>query len=311
MSTMRRLHPPRRLGLFVVTSTLLHLFVVGLQLAPRAAAEPIPPSAHGDAGLAETEDPGGSLGAVPLPLPSMVPIKAIGIIDDTPPAPAPPAPVPVPPVPEVVETKALEPAPAPPVVEPPPPSEPEPAAPPAEIPVASTEVAPPPAVEPGEAEPPPPTDPALAEPEAVAARTGKGHRPPRAGTGSSKCPPPVDTIEEVAESRWRIERPLVDYYAKHINELMKLGSVWAHKSRDGKPDGFRVGLARCSILRQGGLRSGDVVHDINGVRIHNIVQAVGAYLKLRTEPVLTLNVSRRGVPVTLTYEVEQKVRRKR
>lgn len=305
MSSMRRRHPPRRLGLFVAASAVLHVLVVGWRLAPSAEAEPFPPSALGDAGLAETDDPGGTLGAVPMPLPSMVAIQAIGIIDDTPPAPAPPAPVPVPPLPAVIE--APSPAPAP---EPPPPSEPEPPAPPAEVPVASAASLPPPAEEAGQAEPAPEADAAVAEPAAVDARAGRGRRPPRAGTGSTKCPPPVDTIEEVAEARWRVERPLVDYYAKHIKELMKLGSVWAHKDRQGKPDGFRVGLSRCSILRQGGLRSGDVVHDINGVRINNILQAVAAYLQLRGEPVLALNVSRRGKPVVLTYDIEQKPRRR-
>jgi S1-C subfamily serine protease len=63
------------------------------------------------------------------------------------------------------------------------------------------------------------------------------------------------------------------------------------------------------VLRQGGLKSGDIVHDINGRRIYTVLQAVGAYLALRTEPELTLNVTRRGKPVILNYTVEQPKRK--
>lgn len=49
-----------------------------------------------------------------------------------------------------------------------------------------------------------------------------------------------------------IDRDLIEHYATNMFELKKLGSVWTHKGPDGKLDGFRVGLARCSVLRQGG-----------------------------------------------------------
>lgn len=118
------------------------------------------------------------------------------------------------------------------------------------------------------------------------------------------CPVnPDDGIDSVAEGEWRVERDVVDYYAKHVKELMKLGSVRVNKNADGKPDGFRVGLAKCSLLREGGLRSGDVVKNVNGVMVHDLFSAVGAYLKLRREPVIEVEVERKGKRVTMRYEM--------
>ncbi|MDP2314779.1 MAG: hypothetical protein Q8P41_17880, partial [Pseudomonadota bacterium] len=119
------------------------------------------------------------------------------------------------------------------------------------------------------------------------------------------CPESSQSIARVAEAAWYIDRDLIEYYATHMTELQKLGTVWAHKNKEGKPDGFRVALARCSVLRQGGLKSGDIVHDINGRRISSVLQAIGAYIALRAEPELFVNVTRKGEPVTLAFTIEQ------
>ena len=123
------------------------------------------------------------------------------------------------------------------------------------------------------------------------------------------CPPAVTDIARVAELHWYIDRDLIERYATNIPELKKLGSVWTYKNAAGKVDGFKVGLSRCSVLRQGGLRSGDIVHDINGRRIATVLQAVGAYLALRSEPELKVRITRRGEPVVLSYTIEQPQRK--
>jgi hypothetical protein len=117
------------------------------------------------------------------------------------------------------------------------------------------------------------------------------------------CGPPNEQIAKTGEASWTVDRALIDYYAGNLKELMKLGSVAPHKA-DGKPDGFRVGLARCSPLREGGLKSGDVVHDINGRKVNNLLQAVAAYFALRKEDTLTVHVTRAGKPVAMTYTIE-------
>lgn len=154
--------------------------------------------------------------------------------------------------------------------------------------------------------------PATATPETPSNRPHRGKRRVRKQPAPSEpCPVSPEGIVAVAATNWRIDRDLIDYYATHIGELMKLGNPYSHKGTDGRPDGFRVGIPRCSLLRDGGLRSGDIVKDINGVRINTVLQAIGAYFKLRDEPVLQVRVERRRQEMVLSYDIEQKDRRGR
>lgn len=140
----------------------------------------------------------------------------------------------------------------------------------------------------------------------------------RAGPRRPRPPPsnkkPCETSDDIVAmdeaDTWWVERDIVEYYATHMKELQKLGAVWTHKT-DGKPDGFKVGLSRCSLLKQGGLKSGDLVHDINGRKIHNLFQAIAAYFALRDESVLQVRISRKGEPLVLSYHIEQRERPKK
>jgi S1-C subfamily serine protease len=58
------------------------------------------------------------------------------------------------------------------------------------------------------------------------------------------------------------------------------------------------------VLKQAGLKTGDVVKDVNGRKIHNIFQAVGAYFTLRKEKDFLLHVDRKGQVITLRYRVD-------
>lgn len=147
------------------------------------------------------------------------------------------------------------------------------------------------------------------QPPSRGARRANRGQPRERRERKPACPESEQRIARVAEAHWYIDRDLIEYYATNLVELQKLGSVWTHRDASGKLDGFKVGLARCSVLRQGGLRSGDVVHDINGRRIHTVLQAVGAYIALRAEPELRVRISRRGEPLVLSYTVEQPQRR--
>lgn len=125
------------------------------------------------------------------------------------------------------------------------------------------------------------------------------------------CPESSQSIARVSEASWYIDRDLIEFYATHMGELQKLGAVWTHRDKaTNKLDGFRVALSRCSVLRQGGLKSGDIVHDINGRRIHSVLQAIGAYIALRKEPELFVRITRRGEPTVLAYSIEQPVKRR-
>lgn len=185
---------------------------------------------------------------------------------------------------------------------PPPPPEPIPS-PPEPAPEAESDVALVDAAEPA----------AQGEDTAAEARRPRGARPiHRARKARQKePPPPCDVSPDIlalADGTYFVERSLVEYYATHRDEISRLGTVTLHRDASKRPDGFRVGLPRCSLLRQGGLRTDDIVQDINGRRIHTVLQAVAAYIVLRKEPVLYVRVAREGEPesLVLAYHLDER-----
>lgn len=139
-------------------------------------------------------------------------------------------------------------------------------------------------------------DVAGADLESGASSTGKGK-------GKKPCPPPSDAVTQVSDDKWRVQRDLLEFYAAHPGKLDNLGMVWTHEGDDGKPDGFRIGVPRCGVLRQAGFRSGDIVHTINGRKVNNLVQAVAAYIALRNQKELEVAITRKGQRMVLRYRV--------
>ncbi len=122
-------------------------------------------------------------------------------------------------------------------------------------------------------------------------------------------PEPCEAIEEITTigmDRWRVERDVVDYYATRLKELEKHVGVSTHRDANGKPDGARIYLPRCSLLRQAGLRHADIVNSINGRRIATLPDAIAAYLFLRNEDNLQVEITRKnGDKLTLRYRLRK------
>ena len=120
-----------------------------------------------------------------------------------------------------------------------------------------------------------------------------------------RCADPVDAISVVGDNHWRVERSFVDGYTGDMERFNTLGAVGKHESRAGRADGFVLGRIQCgSPLHQGGLRNGDVVHAVNDRKVHNLLQALVAYNKLRNDSEITVDLTRRnGRHETLRYSV--------
>jgi hypothetical protein len=127
------------------------------------------------------------------------------------------------------------------------------------------------------------------------------------------CDGPNPAIVDLGDNHWTVDRSLLEWYANHPFELDDLASVWTHDGADGEPDGFKLGLGRCAILKQAGFKSGDVVHSINDRRVNNIPQALAAYLFLRNKTEIEVHLTRRnGTDQVMYYTIleEEKVKRK-
>lgn len=147
-----------------------------------------------------------------------------------------------------------------------------------------------------------------AEPTAKRGRAVSRTRPARARVGKSSKPPCVDDnpgITEIEPGAWAVNRSLVEYYATHLLEFEQLATYTVvHKDDQGVPDGFKVGMKRCGVLWEGGLRSGDVISSVNGRTITSVMQAVGAYFALRNERQFEVALTRKsGETLVLRYEL--------
>ncbi len=120
-----------------------------------------------------------------------------------------------------------------------------------------------------------------------------------------KCAEHVPHIEKLGERHFEVDRAFIESYAFNMKKLETLGAVGHHEGDDGKRDGFIVGRIRCGTpLHQGGLRNGDVVHSVNGKKVNNVLQAIGAYRKVKKADEVEIELTRRnGKRLTFTYEL--------
>lgn len=124
-----------------------------------------------------------------------------------------------------------------------------------------------------------------------------------ASRGKRKDCPKTDGITRVEKGVIEIERDVVHYYATHLNELDRIASAGFHPGPDGKPDGFKLAMPRCSPLRDGGLRVGDIIQEANGRKVTNLPQCVAAWFAVKGDDKVTVKLLRKGEPMTLTYHL--------
>lgn len=141
--------------------------------------------------------------------------------------------------------------------------------------------------------------------ERMAERAGVRGRRPR---GDRKPCEEIEEIVPLGDDRWRVERDIIDYYAMHRKELENHVGVATHRGDggEGRPDGARIFLPRCSLLRQAGFRHGDIVNSINGRRVATLTDAIAAYLFLRNDENLRVEITRKnGDKLTLRYRLKR------
>jgi hypothetical protein len=121
-------------------------------------------------------------------------------------------------------------------------------------------------------------------------------RPTKVGGRSSKCAEKSNpAIAALGEKKWQIDRALIDHYATHLKALDTLGYIERWKSEDGETKGFRLGGIGCgNDLHLSGIRSGDVVLQINDRKVGSIPEALAAYAKYRKADFIRVTLLRKG-----------------
>lgn len=144
--------------------------------------------------------------------------------------------------------------------------------------------------------------------EAPAIATARAMPPPvvvtaEAGAGGPDASELDSNIQQISETSYAINRPLVDRLLSNQAELMRTARVIPHEV-DGRVVGVKIyGIRRSSLLGRLGIQNGDMLRTINGFDLTEPDSVLEAYTRLRTADRLSLSVERRGQPVTMDYQI--------
>jgi type II secretion system protein C len=131
-------------------------------------------------------------------------------------------------------------------------------------------------------------------------------------------PGPQTSVEPVHEEAPRLSesepgqkislaRSDIDGAFKNINKLMNEVKIEPY-FQDDKPAGFIVeNIAPESVVREMGLKTGDIITRINGRQIKTVDDAMGFYNSLNAGEKLTIEMTRRGRPQTIEYTVTDEI----
>ncbi|MCK6570062.1 hypothetical protein L6V77_03015 [Myxococcota bacterium] len=114
----------------------------------------------------------------------------------------------------------------------------------------------------------------------------------------------AEGIQKTGEYSYKIEREWMNKQLEDIEKLSRQARVIPHY-RDGKPQGFKlVGVRPGSVYSHLGIRSGDVLKAVNGDEITSPNKALEMYEKLKSQNNVTLEVERRGRPISLDFNIQ-------
>jgi type II secretory pathway component PulC len=125
------------------------------------------------------------------------------------------------------------------------------------------------------------------------------------GSGGLYTPPPpdppdplLDTIEKVDDTHVKMPRKTADHFVQNPMAAAK-GARIVPAMKNGQPDGLKLYAIRpSSLYARIGLFNGDTLHRINGIDVSTPDRMLEAYTKLKDAKEFTLDLTRRGQPVT-------------
>jgi hypothetical protein len=110
-------------------------------------------------------------------------------------------------------------------------------------------------------------------------------------------------VTAIDATHYTIDRGIVGPFFTDQASFFRAVRIVPHVE-NGVPAGFRIyGVSAGSFMAAIGLKNGDTVFRINGFDLTTPDQALAAYARLRTAATLTVEISRRGAPLTLEYRI--------
>lgn len=113
-----------------------------------------------------------------------------------------------------------------------------------------------------------------------------------------------EKIQKVSETEYHVDRAVIDNILENQAQLMRSARI-VPEQRDGKTVGIRLfGIRQDTLLGTLGMQNGDRLEKINGFDMASPEKALEAYARLRTATSLTVQVTRRGKPLTIEYQIK-------
>lgn len=133
---------------------------------------------------------------------------------------------------------------------------------------------------------------------------GARREPAAAPATQPAAPTNIEGLRQVGETSFEIERALVDRVLADPTAFAR-GVRVGPSTRDGRPDGFKLYSVRpSSPVARLGLRSGDTIHAVNGHELTTMDKVLEVYTKVRESSHLSIAVTRRGQPLSLSYVIK-------
>ena len=112
------------------------------------------------------------------------------------------------------------------------------------------------------------------------------------------------TVREVEENRYVVSQDLVESVRENFSSQLRLAQMQPHLV-NGQTEGFFIRrINPRSVLAKMGLERGDVVVDVNNIKLDSPEKALQVFQQLREARQITVAVLRRGQPLTFQYEIE-------
>ncbi|MCB9688785.1 MAG: PDZ domain-containing protein [Alphaproteobacteria bacterium] len=129
---------------------------------------------------------------------------------------------------------------------------------------------------------------------APASKPSKGKR--------RNCDKPHPNVHTGNDGIVEIDRALVDHYTRNLERFMELG--YSRPYDEGDVHGWYVSGFSCnSPVSKAGFQRGDVLLSVNGKKTRTWVGVFMTYQKLKNKDDFTVQIVRKGEPVTLRFRV--------
>ena len=111
-------------------------------------------------------------------------------------------------------------------------------------------------------------------------------------------------IRSAGENRWLISRNEIEKARADLNQLLKSARL-EPKIVGGVTQGFLVRMVRSnSLVAKLGIKRGDLIKEVNGVPLDSPEKALQVFQQLREAKKVSVNLLRRGKPLSYSYEVD-------